>query len=84
MADWKLGPVEARFADLIWENEPLSSGALAKLALQELDWKKTTAFTVLKRLCDRGIFQNDGGTVTSNISREEFYARQSEDRKSVV
>ena len=79
MADWKLGPVEARFADLIWENEPLSSGALAKLALQELDWKKTTAFTVLKRLCDRGIFQNDGGTVISNISREEFYARQSEE-----
>lgn len=79
MADWKLGPVEARFADLIWENEPLSSGALAKLALQALDWKKTTAFTVLKRLCDRGIFQNDGGTVTSNISREEFYARQSEE-----
>ena len=79
MADWKLGQVEARFADLIWENEPLSSGALAKLALQALQWKKTTAFTVLKRLCDRGIFQNDGGTVTSNISREEFYARQSEE-----
>lgn len=79
MADWKLGAVEARFADLIWENEPLSSGALAKLALEALDWKKTTAFTVLKRLCDRGIFQNDGGTVTSCISREEFYARQSEE-----
>jgi predicted transcriptional regulator len=79
MAEWKLGPVEARFADLIWEKEPISSGELAKLALQELDWKKTTAFTVLKRLCDRGIFQNDGGTVTSNISREEFYARQSEE-----
>ena len=79
MADWKLGAVEARFADLIWENEPLSSGALAKLASAALDWKKTTAFTVLKRLCDRGIFQNDGGTVTSLISREEFYARQSEE-----
>jgi predicted transcriptional regulator len=79
MAEWKLGSVEARFADLIWEKEPISSGELAKLALQELDWKKTTAFTVLKRLCDRGIFQNDGGTVTSNISREEFYARQSEE-----
>ena len=79
MADWKLGTVEARFADLIWENEPITSGALAKLALEALDWKKTTAFTVLKRLCDRGIFQNDGGTVTSLISREEFYARQSEE-----
>ena len=79
MADWKLGTVESRFADLIWENEPITSGALAKLALEALDWKKTTAFTVLKRLCDRGIFQNDGGTVTSLISREEFYARQSEE-----
>ena len=78
MADWKLGTVESRFADLIWENEPITSGALAKLALEALDWKKTTAFTVLKRLCDRGIFQNDGGTVTSLISREEFYALQSE------
>lgn len=79
MADWKLGAVEARFADLIWQNEPLASGNLAKLALENLDWKKTTAFTVLKRLCDRGIFQNDNGTVTSLISREEFYARQSEE-----
>lgn len=79
MADWKLGAVEARFADIIWQNEPLSSGALAKLALEKLDWKKTTSFTVLKRLCDRGIFRNDGGTVTSLISREEFYARQSEE-----
>ena len=79
MADWKLGAVEARFADLIWENEPLSSGALAKLALEALDWKKTTAFTVLKRLCDREIFKNEGGTVTALISREDFYARQSEE-----
>ena len=78
MADWKLGPVEARFADLIWKNEPISSGELAKLALRDLDWKKTTAFTVLKRLCDRGLFQNCSGTVTSCISRDEFYARQSE------
>lgn len=78
MNDWKLGAVESRFADLIWHNAPISSGALAKLALEALNWKKTTAFTVLKRLCDRGIFQNDGGTVTVRISREEFYARQSE------
>lgn len=79
MNDWKLGAVESRFADLIWHNAPISSGALAKLALEALNWKKTTAFTVLKRLCDRGIFQNDGGTVTVRISREEFYARQSEE-----
>lgn len=79
MNDWKLGPIEARFADLIWQNAPLSSGTLAKLALETLQWKKTTSFTVLKRLCDRGIFQNNGGTVTACLSRDEFYARQSEE-----
>ena len=79
MNDWKLGVVESRFADLIWRNAPLSSGALAKLAAEALNWKKTTSFTVLKRLCDRGIFQNDNGTVTIRIDREEFYARQSEE-----
>ena len=77
MNTWKLGAVEARFADLIWHNAPLSSGQLAKLAAQALGWKKTTAFTVLKRLCDRGLFQNDGGTVTSLMSREEYYTQHS-------
>ena len=78
MSDYKLGAAEAKFADLIWENEPLTSGALSKLGKAALGWKKTTCFTVLKRLCDRGIFQNQGGTVTSLISRDEFYARNSE------
>jgi len=78
MADGKLGAVESRFADIIWANEPLSSSQLAKYALETLGWKKTTAYTVLKRLCDRGIFQNQSGTVTSLVSRQEFYARQSE------
>jgi len=70
--------VESRFADLIWGNEPISSGALAKLAEEKLQWKKTTSFTVLKRLCDRGLFENNAGTVTSRMSREEYYARHSE------
>lgn len=78
MADMKLGAVESRFADLIWENEPLSSAALVKLCRENLSWKKSTTYTVLKRLCERGLFQNQGGTVTSALSREEFYARQSE------
>ena len=78
MEEWKLGAVESRFADLIWDKEPLASGELVKLCGAELDWKKSTTYTVLKKLCERGIFQNDGGTVTSVISREEFYARQSE------
>lgn len=78
MGEIKLGAVEARFADIIWLNEPLPSSQLAKLAEQELSWKKSTAYTILKRLCDRGIFQNQGGTVSSLISKEEFYALQSE------
>ena len=78
MADLHMGAAEAKFAELIWDNEPIASGQLAKLALAELDWKKTTAFTVLKRLCDRGIFSNDGGTVTSVLGKEEYYARHSE------
>ena len=78
MSDFRMGAGELRFADLIWENEPIASGALAKLALDTIGWKKTTAFTVLKRLCDRGLFQNDGGMVASLMSRETYYARHSE------
>ena len=78
MGNMKLGAVEGRFADLIWANEPLSSSQLVQLAQQELNWKKSTTYTVLKRLCDRGLFQNQGGTVSSLLSRTEFYARQSE------
>ena len=78
MSDLRMGRAEARFADIIWENEPISSGDLAKLGNKVFEWKKTTSFTVLKRLCERGIFQNQSGVVTSLISREEFYARHSE------
>lgn len=78
MAVYKLGAVEARFAELIWENEPLPSNRLAKLAEQELGWKKSTTYTILKRLCERGLFQNESGQVSSLVSREEFQAAQSE------
>ena len=78
MADLRLGPAESRFAELIWDGEPISSTELVHLAERELEWKKSTTYTVLKRLCDRGLFQNQGGTVTALVSREEFYARQSE------
>ncbi len=53
-------------------------GELVKLAEAELNWKRTTTFTILKRLCEKGIFQNQERIVTSLISREEFYALQSE------
>lgn len=78
MSEIRMGAAEAKFADIIWVNEPISSGELAKIANQEFEWKKTTSFTVLKRLCERGIFQNQNGTVTSLISKEEYYARHSE------
>ena len=78
MAEYKLGEIESIFADIIWDNEPLSSRRLAELAQDRLDWKRTTTYTILKRLCDRELFRNEGGTVTSLVSREEFYARQSE------
>lgn len=78
MPDLQLGAVESRFADIIWQNEPISSAALAQYAAQQLQWKKTTSYTVLKRLCDKGIFQNQQGTVTALISRADFYAMQSE------
>lgn len=78
MTDWKLGAIESRFADIIWQNEPLSTQMLVKLCENELQWKRTTTYTVLKRLSQRGLFQNENGTVTSLIGRDEFYARQSE------
>ena len=78
MAEYKLGEVESIFADIIWKNEPLSSRRLAELAEQRLNWKRTTTYTILKRLRDRELFQNNAGTVTSLVSREEFFARQSE------
>lgn len=78
MADLQMGAVESRFADIIWQNEPISSAALAKQSEKILKWKKTTSFTVLKRLCNKGIFQNNKGTVTSVISRKEFYSMRSE------
>lgn len=76
MEEMKLATVESRFADIIWENAPISSGTLAKLCEKELEWKRTTTYTVLKRLCQRGIFQNVDGVVTACLSREEFYTRQ--------
>lgn len=77
MEDYRLGVVETRFAELIWAHEPLTSGELVKLCAKELEWKKSTTYTVLKKLCDRGIFQNQDGLVTSVLSQKEFQSRQS-------
>ena len=78
MADKTLGVVESKFADIIWNGEPLSSSELSRLAEKELGWKESTSYTILKRLCQRGLFQNVNRTVTSLVTKEEFYALQSE------
>lgn len=78
MDDFRLGAIEMRFADMIWDREPLSSGELVKLCAKELSWKKSTTYTVLRKLCDRGLFQNVDGTVTSRITRQEYRSLQSQ------
>lgn len=77
MTDIQLGVIEARYADMIWEHEPVTSSELVKLTAVAFHWKRTTAHNVLRRLCDKGLFQNEKGTVTSLISRQEFYSMQS-------
>ncbi len=77
MEELHLGAVEAHFADIIWENEPLSSGELVTLCRDRLEWKKSTTYTVLRKLCDRWLFRNECGQVTSRLTREEIYAAQS-------
>ena len=77
MESYKMGVVETRFAELIWDHEPIGSGELVRLAGQELNWKKSTTYTVIKKLCDKGIFKNENSVVSSAISREQYLARQS-------
>ena len=74
-----MGVLESRFADIIWSHEPLASRDLIRMAEEELNWKSTTSYTVLKRLCKRGIFQLQDKVATSLISREEFYGMRSEE-----
>lgn len=77
MNDYKLADVEAKFADIIWEHAPIPSPELVKLCEEQLNWKKSTTYTVLKKLIDKGIFQNQNAVVSVLIPREEFYGRQS-------
>ena len=75
----ELGDVQMQFAKLIWEKEPVGSGELVKLCADEFGWKKSTTYTVLKKLCEKGLFQNVDGVVTSLITQDEFYTRKSEE-----
>lgn len=78
MEELRLGVVETQFADIIWNNEPLTSGELVKLAENQLGWKKSTTYTMLKRLSERGLFRNEKGMVSSLMTKQEFEAAQSE------
>jgi predicted transcriptional regulator len=78
MEELKLGMVEARFADIVWQNEPMTTRELVALCEKELEWKRTTTYTVLKKLCEKGIFKTENSTVTALMTRDEFYAIQSE------
>ena len=77
MADYRLTEAESRFADLVWEHAPIHSPKLAKLAAEAIGWKKTTTYTVLKKLCDKGVFKNEYALVTALLTRDEFYAGRS-------
>ena len=74
----KLGVIEGKFADIIWNNAPITTAQLVKQCAEEFDWKRTTTYTVLKKLCQRGLFRTENSTVTVVISKEEFSAIQSE------
>ncbi len=79
MSKYQLGEADYRFAELIWEHEPISSGELVKLCGAEMNWKKSTVYTELRKLCGRGVFQNSGSIVTSLLSREQFEQKKSEE-----
>lgn len=74
----ELGAIQERFADIVWAKEPLGSGELVKICEKELNWKKATTYTVLRKLCEKGLLKNENGVVSSLISKEEFYSAKSE------
>ena len=76
MKNYRLGDMELEFANLIWEHEPISSGELVQLCDQKFSWKKSTTYTMLKRLCNKGIFQNNSGSVTSLLTKQEWFTKQ--------
>ena len=78
METYKLGEMEEKFAELIWEHAPVRSGELTRLCAEAFAWKRTTTYTMLKRLCERGLFANENGVVVALMSREEFRGARGE------
>ncbi len=77
MAEYKLTEAEEKFAEIIWENEPIKSSELVRLSEKAFDWEKSTTYTMLKRLEDKKIFKNDKSIVVSLIKKDDFYGEQS-------
>lgn len=78
MEDYKLGAIESRFADIIWDNEPMTTKQLVDLCAEELNWKRTTTYSILKKLSEKGFFKMENSKVTSLVSKEEYNSYQSE------
>ena len=72
MKNYRLGEVESRFAQIVWREAPIPSPELVKICEKELNWKKSTTYTVLRKLCQRGIFKNENTIVKVVMTREEF------------
>ena len=78
MIIYMMTEAEMQLADIIWEHEPVGSGELVKFAGEKLNWKKSTTYTVLRKICKNGIFQNENALVASKMSREEYARRKGE------
>lgn len=78
MVVYMMTEAEMQLAQIIWEREPIPSGQLVKLAAERLNWKKSTTYTVLRKICENGIFQNEQTVVTSMMSQEEYARRKGE------
>lgn len=78
MEELRLGAIEARFADIVWANAPLTTRELVNLCEKELNWARTTTYTVLKKLCDRGLFAMSDRRVTVVMTKKEYQSIRSE------
>ncbi|MDY0235363.1 MAG: BlaI/MecI/CopY family transcriptional regulator [Gudongella sp.] len=79
MEKYKFGEMEEKFANMIWDNAPIQTRKLITLCEQVFDWKRTTTYTMLRRLIDRGIFENDKGIVSVLVKKEDFLAGKSQE-----
>ncbi len=78
MTDYILGAVESRFADIVWGSAPMTTAELVKRCAESLSWKRTTTYTVLKKLCEHGFFRLEDGVVTVVTTKEDYDADRSE------